>query len=428
MTISQLHQLFLENPIICTDTRKAAAGSIFFALKGERFDANDFAKQALEAGCAYAVVDNPAVAIDQRFIVVSNVLESLQKLAQFHRRFCNVRVIGVTGTNGKTTTKELISAVLKRKYTIAYTQGNLNNHIGVPLTLLTIKPETQLAIIEMGANHLGEIAELCEIAEPDFGIITSIGKAHLEGFGSFENIITTKLALFKAVSQRDGVVFVNRDNDLITKGSATMSAVYYGSQAGMYCQGKIVGANPFLEIECNLQHSVQRIQSQLIGTYNFSNILAACTIARYFEVADADIVAAIAEYQPQNNRSQLTRTQRNTLIVDAYNANPTSMEGAIHTFSALQMPAKLAILGEMRELGEVHDSEHAAILQLASQSNFDDLVFVGRWPRNLQATNIYYFETTSDLTDWLSKMQFFGRTVLLKGSRGIALEKAIEFL
>ena len=430
----ELYEIFLEHPQITTDSRTCPAGSIFFALKGDNFNANEFAATALEKGCSYAVVDEVQYAVDDRYIVVKDVLKSLQELANHHRQQIGTKIIGITGTNGKTTTKELIASVLKEKYKIHYTQGNLNNHIGVPLTLLQLKSEHQLAIIEMGANHPGEIKLLCEIARPDFGIITNVGKAHLEGFGSFEGVMKSKAELYDFISIDGLGIFINEDNNQL-KEMASKSHVHIDKQIGYALKshpdlsmvtGKVTASDPFLAMECQTGSTFQ-LTTQLIGAYNAENVLAAVTIGHFFGLKNAEIKRGIENYSPQNNRSQLIVTSKNKLIVDAYNANPTSMRAAIVNFAAMQATNKTVILGDMLELGTQSEMEHQAIVDLLQENQFLHVLLVGE---RFKSSNHTYeaFESIAGLSDYLSKNNIENQSLLIKGSRGIQLEKIISLL
>lgn len=429
-----LYEIFLEHPEITTDSRNCPAGSIFFALKGENFNANEFAAKALENGCSYAVVDEAKYAVDQRYILVKDVLKCLQELAGQHRQQLGTKIIGITGTNGKTTTKELIASVLKEKYKIHFTQGNLNNHIGVPLTLLKLKPEHQLAIIEMGANHPGEIKQLCEIAQPDFGIITNVGKAHLEGFGSFEGVMKTKAELYDYISANGLGIFINDDNDYL-KQMAAKSNVNPDKQIAYALKShpdmsmvtaKVLNSDPFLTMECQTGNTFQ-IKTHLIGAYNAENVLAAVTIGHFFGMKNVQIVQGLENYEPVNNRSQFIVTAKNKLIVDAYNANPTSMQAAIHNFAAMQVEAKTAILGEMLELGQQSAEEHQTIINLLKEKLFTNVLLVGKAFQGCTSDYVT-FETVEELVVYLSKNDIENQTILIKGSRGIRLEKIISLL
>jgi len=432
-----LYTIFLQHPIICTDSRVCPWGSIFFALKGENFNANSFALAALENGCAYAVVDDAEYAIDNRFILVENVLESLQQLASYHRVKTGTKIIGITGTNGKTTTKELIAAVLKEKYNILFTQGNLNNHIGVPLTLLQLKPEHQLAIIEMGANHPGEIHELCQMAHPDFGIITNVGKAHLEGFGSLEGVMKTKAELYDFISASGKLIFINSGNVLLEQ-MATKSGLDIPDKKLEYSltdktstsdySAEVTGCSPFLQVKCTIKDNEPfEISTHLIGSYNAENILAAVTIGSYFGVSNEHIKKGLENYIPQNNRSQLTVTEHNKLVVDTYNANPTSMQAAILNFAQMKVDHKTLILGDMLELGAQSVEEHQNIVNLLQQNCFKNVLLVGSDFK--KTTNSFRnFENVTQLIDYVTENPLTDNYILIKGSRGIKLEKVLDRL
>ena len=429
-----LYEIFLEHPEITTDSRNCPAGSIFFALKGENFNANEFAAAALNDGCSYAVIDESKYPTDERYIVVNDVLKSLQELAGQHRQQLGTKIIGITGTNGKTTTKELIAAVLKEKYKILYTQGNLNNHIGVPLTLLKLKPEHQLAIVEMGANHPGEIKQLCEISRPDFGIITNVGKAHLEGFGSFEGVMKTKAELYDYISANGLGIFINDDNDFL-KQMAVNSKVNPDKQIAYALQGhpdlsmvtgKVLNSDPFLIMECQTGNTFQ-LKTQLIGSYNAENVLAALTIGHFFGLKNEQIIQGLENYAPVNNRSQFIASNKNKLIVDAYNANPTSMQAAINNFAAMEAVTKTVILGEMLELGAQSAEEHQVIVDLLIEKSFTNVLLIGKAFQNC-TSDFLTFETVENLITYLSENNIENQTILIKGSRGIRLEKIISLL
>lgn len=433
----QLYPTFLQHPIICTDSRNCPKGSMFFALKGDNFNANAFAITALENGCAVAVVDEPQYAIDERFILVDNVLKSLQDLATYHRKQFSIPVIGITGTNGKTTSKELIASVLAEKYNVLFTQGNLNNHIGVPLTLLQLNQEHEIAVIEMGANHQGEIKVLAEIACPDYGIITNVGKAHLEGFGSFEGVMNTKAELYDYIASSGQIIFINADNEFLTKmaeKSTILKADKYvdytqnEQKKDAYVTGKLISCSPFLEMECSTEKSaVFQIKTKLIGSYNAENVLSAVAIGHYFKLNNSEIKTGLENYVPKNNRSQLTITERNQIVVDAYNANPTSMRAAILNFAQMNVADKVLILGDMFELGKDSDSEHQAIVELLKQNGFKNVLLVGQDFKNTQ--NPYTcFENSDALASLLEKEPISGSFILLKGSRGVKLEKVLAKL
>lgn len=429
-----LYEIFRENPIITIDSRDCPPGAIFFALKGDKFNANEFAASALKNGCSYAVIDEKKYATDERFIVVKDVLKALQELATQHRQKLGTKIIGITGSNGKTTTKELTASVLKKKYNTHYTKGNLNNHIGVPLTLLQLKPEHELAIVEMGANHPGEIKQLCEIALPNFGIITNVGKAHLEGFGSFEGAVKTKAELYDFIADHGLGIFINDDNDLLKQMAARSNMdddkqIPYGFNGHPDLNrvtGKIITSDLFLKMECQTGHIFQ-LKTKLIGDYNAENVIAAVTIGHFFGLNNTLIKKGIEKYAPENNRSQLMITAKNKLIIDAYNANPTSMQAAIHNFAAMDKEPKTVILGDMLELGEQSSHEHQVIVDLLQQKGFSNVLLVGDNFKNC-ATTMKVFDTMESLSDYLSNNIMQHQIILIKGSRAIHLEKIISLL
>lgn len=434
MDTTALYRIFLSCTGVTTDSRHCPEGSLFIALKGETFNGNAFAAKALKAGCAYAVVDEAAYAPagDTHYILVDNCLHTLQQLARHHRRQLGTRIIGITGTNGKTTTKELIAAVLSQKYNLLYTQGNLNNPIGVPLTLLRLKAEHELGVVEMGASHPGDIKELVEIAEPDYGIITNVGKAHLEGFGSFEGVVRTKGELYDYLRQHGKpTIFLHRDNPYLTEIAGGLTPVTYGEkkEEGLYVSGHVIGNSPFLAFEWQNGQAgeTHEVHTQLIGEYNFPNALAAVTIGRFFGVEAEKIDKALNEYSPQNNRSQLKKTADNTLIIDAYNANPTSMLASISNFRNMQAENKLLILGEMGELGEASAEEHQKIVDYLEESRFDNVILVGE---KFAATRHTYptYPTVNELTEILKQQKPCRKTILIKGSHYTKLESIIGYL
>ncbi|MEN6454045.1 MAG: UDP-N-acetylmuramoyl-tripeptide--D-alanyl-D-alanine ligase [Prolixibacteraceae bacterium] len=429
MDIQNLYQLFQEHPVISTDSRDIPSGCIFFALKGGNFDGNRFAAESLEKGASYAVVDDPAAAKRPEFILVNDVLETLQNLARYHRRKLNIPVLAITGTNGKTTTKELVSAVLRRKYMITSTQGNLNNHIGVPVTLLGMTSQTELAVIEMGANHPGEIAALCQIAEPDFGIITNIGKAHLEGFGSFEGVIKTKSELYDFLRQKHGRCFINTDNELLVTQAAGLDLLTYGTNDEAQLQGFPEQSSWYLTIRVLFPKGWLYLKSKLIGSYNFENILAAARIGLHFGVEPTAIQKAIENYVPENNRSQLIQTGSNRIIMDAYNANPTSMTAALNNFAKISYEKKTVILGDMLELGSLAEEEHQKIADLIELQHFDAVYLVGHYFSAVDAGTAMKFDKTEHLSAHLDTQKPIAENlILIKGSRGIGLEKIIDKL
>ncbi|MDP1621556.1 MAG: UDP-N-acetylmuramoyl-tripeptide--D-alanyl-D-alanine ligase [Bacteroidales bacterium] len=427
--IRHIYPLLLAHPVVSTDSRQVKPGSIFFALRGETYNGNEFAVRALESGASYAVVDEPELAVNPSCIVVDDVLSTLQTLSQHHRRQFNIPVIAVTGSNGKTTTKELIYGVLSTKFNTLATRGNLNNHIGVPLTLLHITSETEIAIIEMGANHGGEIDFLCNIAQPGFGLITNIGKAHLEGFGGFEGVIRAKTELYQFIRNSGGTIFLNNEDDLLKQHAAGITAITYGESPADLAAIN-TSATPCVTIDMQLNDSSSlRVESNLFGRYNEGNILAAACIGQHFKVPRDAIRSAIEEYQPGNNRSQVTRTRRNLLILDAYNANPTSMKAAIEAFTTSDYPEKMVILGDMLELGIDSDHEHQVILDLLAQLTFKNVYLVGPiFTRlNTNRENIC-FQDSLLAKLWFEHHRIENATLLIKGSRGITLEQLVDVL
>ena len=427
MDIQALYQLFRQHPSITTDSRNCLPGSIFFALKGENFDGNKFALQALEQGCAYAVIDNPAYKANDRCIVTENCLQTLQQLANYHRSVLKTPVIAITGTNGKTTTKELTSTALGCKYRVLYTQGNFNNHIGVPLTLLKLTEQHQMAIIEMGANHPGEIRTLAGIAEPDYGVITNVARAHLEGFGSFEGVIRTKSELYDFLRQNGKHVFVNRDNPYLYPRTAGMERTEYGTRPDASLFGQLTDCNPYLSFWFEHRGERFEVHTHLIGNYNLENALAAICIATYFRVDGQAIARAISAYTPQNRRSQLQKGERNTLIIDAYNANPTSMEAAISNFAQMEVAPKALLLGDMRELGTESAAEHQKIVDLIGSFHFDRVYLAGS-EFSAVAHGLPVFPDTDSLLDFLKAEPLSGYHILIKGSNSMHMERCIDLL
>lgn len=432
MDITSLYRIFRECTCVSTDSRNCPQGSLFIALKGENFNGNAFAAKALEQGCTYAVVDEAEYvpAGDTHYILVENCLRTLQQLANHHRKQLGTCIIGITGTNGKTTTKELIAAVLSQSHHILYTQGNLNNHIGVPLTLLGLQSRHDLAVIEMGASHPGDIKELAEIAEPDYGIITNVGKAHLEGFGSLEGVIRTKGELYDFLRRRgNATVFVHHDNPYLMEMARGLKQVTYGTEEGLYVNGRITGNSPYLTFEWRAGKDGEwhEVQTQLIGEYNFPNALAAVTIGRFFGADAEKTDKALAGYTPQNNRSQLRKTADNTLIIDAYNANPTSMMASIGNFGNMQAENKMLILGDMRELGKESAEEHQNIVDYLEECGFEDVVLVGESFAATRHTYPDYRDATA-LIAALQENKPCGKTILIKGSNGIKLSSVADYL
>ncbi|MDR1436861.1 MAG: UDP-N-acetylmuramoyl-tripeptide--D-alanyl-D-alanine ligase [Candidatus Symbiothrix sp.] len=431
MEISEIYQRFQQHPFIATDSRNCPENSLFFALKGDRFDGNDYIGAALENGAACAVGDREGLPSGGRIIRVDNALQTLQDLANYHRRQMKARIIALTGTNGKTTTKELIAAALSVRYKTLSTQGNLNNHIGVPLTLLRLKPEHEMAVIEMGASHPGEIRELCRIALPAYGLITNVGKAHLEGFGSFEGVVRTKTELYDFLREKNGTVFVNQDNRILAGYLHSLSSVCYGTLPGTFVRGKIRESFSCLNLEWEKEKGKkEKIKTRLAGNYNFENVLAAICVASWFEVEAGDINAAIENYIPQNNRSQNQKTDKNQLIIDSYNANPESMQAALENFISLKTSPKMAILGEMRELGKYSEEEHRKIVEILLRSDIGPVLLAGEEFAKLSGlpSGWKIFSQTAALAAYLATAEISGHTILIKGSRGNHLEKVVEYL
>jgi len=428
MEISELYKIYKQNPEVSTDTRNAPEGSIFFALKGANFNGNEYAEKALDAGCSYAVVDEPKYAVRPETILVDDALVALQELARYHRKQLKTPVIGITGTNGKTTTKELITAVLSQEYNVIATSGNLNNHIGVPLTILRIKKEHEVAIIEMGASHVGEIKFLSEIAQPNYGLITNIGHAHIEGFGSYENVIKAKGELYEYIRHtRDGKIFIDYSNSLLREMAEGITSIYYGFEENLFVSGKVVSIRPYLQFEWKFGNRRNQVKTKLVGEYNLPNVLAAITVGKYMGVKAALICKAIEAYEPTNNRSQLKETSKNMLIVDAYNANPTSMHAALENFDHMDVSHKVLILGDMKELGPDTDMEHQKVADYISNHDFDKVMFVGDNFSRI-STNYPRFRDLEGLKDYLTTNPIEDSYILLKGSRGVQLEKCIDML
>lgn len=424
MNIEHLYSVFLAHTEIVTDSRKCIPGSMFFALKGANFDGNRYAAAALECGCAYAVVDDPrcVVAGDGRYLLTDDVLTTLQQLARHHRRALQTPMIAITGTNGKTTTKELIASVLSRKYCTLFTEGNLNNHIGVPLTLLRLRKEHQMAVVEMGANHPGEIRQLANIAEPDHGIITNVGVAHLEGFGSEEGVLRTKGELYDFLRPRHGSrVFIDNDSEKLVSIADGLFLVRYGTRHadGLAVEGRVEECRPQLSFSWKVsrENVWRRVDTQLIGVYNICNALAAATIGTSFGIGADDICDALACYRPTNNRSQLIITERNRLVVDTYNANPTSMAAALDNFDAIASHRKMAILGDMRELGEASEEQHLRIINRLKASDIDQVWLVGREFSRL-STGFRTFHNVDEVKAAIVDEAPAGCLILIKGSNG----------
>jgi len=425
-TISNLYASFLASTGISTDTRNVLRGSLFFALKGANFDGNLFAEKALQLGAYKVVVDDKSVIKDENYILVDNALVSLQQLATYHRRKLNIPIIGITGTNGKTTTKELVNVVLSEKYRVFCTQGNLNNHIGVPLTLLSIKKGIDMGIVEMGANHPGEIAELCSISEPDFGLITNVGKAHLEGFGSFEGVKNTKAELYRYIENKSGTIFYNSDNtDLVSMLGDGASLCKYGTASNNYVFVVDVQKSSTLSFKCKFGKKTLSINSKLVGSYNLENVLASVTIGKFFNVGDESVVKAIHTYCPDNNRSQLIVSDKNKVIFDSYNANPTSMMAALNNFVEMSEEGKVVVLGEMKELGSVSREEHGVIVSFLKKYSFLKVILLGEsYCSLLEGNELFeWYRNVEDLIDVLMENPIVNKIILVKGSRSNRLEK-----
>ena len=431
MDIQELYHIYQQHPIITTDSRDCPEGSIFFALKGQSFDGNKFASAAIGKGCAYAVIDNPEYQQDGRFILVDDVLQAFKDLAREHRRQFDIPVIGITGTNGKTTTKELVAAVLSERYNTLYTQGNFNNDVGVPKTLFRLNEQHEIAVVEMGASHPGDIKTLVETAEPTCGLITNVGKAHLQGFGSFEGVMQTKGELYDYLKAHDALAFVNGDNEHLLQMAQRRDvcrAIEYGTGEECSVQGRIVSCAPFLKFEWhNGQGVYQEIQTHLIGSYNIDNMLAAITIGLHFGVSPEQIHHALSNYIPTNNRSQMEATGKNHLIVDAYNANPSSMKAAIDNFQLMEVSPKMAILGDMRELGEASEEEHRRIVNLMEEYGWENVWLVGtefgKVPCRYRMFNDVEEVKKAILDEGVNK-----KYILIKGSNSMNLWQLPEIL
>ena len=427
IAIENIYKRYRESGLVSTDTRKITPGSMFFALKGDKFDANEFAADALDKGASWAVIDNEKFRKDDRYIVVENVLETLQELARHHRDQLRIPVVALTGSNGKTTTKELTHAVLATKYQTLATKGNLNNHIGVPLTVLSIDASVQIAVVEMGANHPGEISMLCEIANPTHGFITNIGKAHIGTFGGYENIIKAKSELYQHLLSNNGVVFVNSGNPLLKDLSSSFENRVFFPGAGDFYHARLIAADPFVKIVAD---NGEEVQTQLIGAYNFENIACALCVGKYFGVDAKAANQAVSAYLPGNMRSQIVRKGSNTIILDAYNANPSSMQAAIENLAGMRASQKALILGDMFELEGEADKEHRAIGRLIRERGFGNVYLCGHLFKAALQEIPYakYFVTKDELIQELKQFPLTNATVLVKASRGIGLEAVVDFL
>ena len=427
MDIAIIHSFFLKCKSVSIDTRKIEPNSLFVAINGDRYDANIFAEEALEKGASYVIIDNEKYFIDQRTILVEDSLMTLQELAKFHREYLKLPIIALTGSNGKTTTKELIAVVLAKKYKIKATIGNLNNHIGVPLTLLSFNAETEIGIVEMGANHKKEIEFLCELTKPDYGYVTNFGKAHLEGFGGLQGVIEGKSEMYHYLLNNEKLAFINLEDSIQVEKSNVLQSFSFGiNKEDADVNISEVKANPFVVIS----YSGFAISSHLIGLYNANNINAALTIGKYFGVTDSEIKEALESYVPENNRSQLLTKGTNQIILDAYNANPSSTTVAIENFLQLDNPVKIMILGDMFELGEESREEHQAIVTLLSNEDKVKCYFIGKafYEVRIEKNNLWFFETFDKFSDYLKETKMEKSTILIKGSRGMALERTLDFL
>lgn len=427
MKIEELYEKYLQTRSVSTDTRQIKNGSIFFALRGEKFNGNEFASQALEKGASVAVIDDPAAQSGDATVLVDDVLRTLQDLASHHRRKLNIPVVGLTGSNGKTTSKELVNAVLSKKFRTYATKGNLNNHIGVPLTILSIDESIEMAVIEMGANHLGEIALLCTISQPTHGFITNIGKAHIGTFGGFENIIRAKSELYQYLLQHNGTVFINSQNEILANMAKRFKDPVMYPAKGDYYHCEFVSADPYVKL---IAEGGDEVQTQLLGKYNFENIASALCIGKYFGVDAAEANLAVSQFVPGNMRSQVVTKRSNTIILDAYNANPSSMKAAIENLSAMKSDRKVLILGDMFELEEEAEKEHQQIGKLIQQLGFNEVYLCGNLMKvaQLEIPSAKHFGTKEDLIAALKENKFNDSTILVKASRGIGLEAIVDYL
>lgn len=427
MSIIDLYDLFIHNPQITTDSRNCPKGSIFFALKGDKFDGNQYAGKALASGCVYAVIDNPDYYIGERTILVDNVLKTLQQLAHHHRKVLGLPIIGITGTNGKTTTKELLAAVLSTKFNLLYTEGNFNNHIGVPLTLLRLTHDHEMAVIEMGASHPGDIKELVDIVHPNYGIITNVGRAHLEGFGSFEGVIQTKGELYDYIRRSKGKIFIKKENEYLQSIAKGIEQITYGNGDDAFASGQVVSCDPFLVFNWKQQGKLHTVETHMIGSYNLDNVLAAVAVGRFFKIPAERISRAIAAYEPTNNRSQFKKTDNNELIIDAYNANPSSMKVALDNFITMPVQPKAIILGDMRELGPTSNELHAEVVEQIKKGQFDKVFLCGEHFSKV-GKEFSPFATTEAMTEELRRQPLKGYHILIKGSHSMGLEKLADIL
>ena len=428
MQMNDLYSQFLESTGVATDTRAIEEGNIFFALKGDSFNGNRFADKALELGALFVVIDEKEYVTSERYILVEDVLKTLQELAAHHRSMFKIPVIGITGTNGKTTTKELINTVLSTKFNVFATKGNFNNHIGVPLSLLSITKETEIAIIEMGANHVGEIADYCKWVKPTLGLITNIGSAHLEGFGSFENIITAKTELYTELKENNKIIFFNDDDELVKSLVNDYEfRISYGNKESVDTRVKVLNSFPTVQLTLVEEDLVkERIRTNLFGEYNVSNISAALAIGSYFDISFELMKSGLEGYIPKNNRSEIREVGTNLVILDAYNANPTSVKAAVDSFSKLLGAQKVVMIGDMFELGKDSLKLHQEIVDFVCSSNFEKTIFVGKDFSQCTADNAIFFETTEKLKQWFINEKMQASIILIKGSRGMKMESIID--
>ena len=419
MNISELYNIFKEYPSISTDSRNIKKDSLFFALKGKNFNGNKFAHEALKNGCKYAVIDEKEYKIDDNFFLVDNVLETLQQLASLHRENLKIPIIAITGTNGKTTSKELITCCLSSEIETAYTKGNYNNHIGVPLTLLEINEKHKIGIVEMGANHKNEISLLCEIAKPNYGVITNIGKAHLEGFKSFEGVKYTKKELYDYIKKNNGIIFINNDDKTLNEISENIKSITYGKK------GDVIGEEINSSVYTQVLFNQIKINSNLIGNYQFYNIMLAIAISKHFKINEKNIIKALESYRPKNNRSQVIESKHNLIILDAYNANPSSMNEMINSFYKIKKENKVCILGDMGELGKYSKKEHNEIIKLIEKLNILTFYIGAEF---YKTTNKNCFINLEEFKNYLKESPISNSTVLIKGSRSQKLENIVELL
>jgi UDP-N-acetylmuramoyl-tripeptide--D-alanyl-D-alanine ligase len=433
MNIEEIYSLFVQHPVVCTDTRKIELNSIFFALKGPNFNANSFAEEALNKGAAYVVIDEEQYKINDKCLLVDDVLTTLQQLAKHHRLQLSIPVIAIVGSNGKTTTKELFTSVLSQKFNVLSTPGNFNNHIGLPLTLLKLNTIHQFAVIEMGANHIGENAILCEIACPDFGIVTNNGKDHLEGFGSMEGVAQSNSELYYYLLKHEGLAFVNANDEWLMRMATRLEKknTYAANDDKKNAEADCVGIAKSLrpQITFNIQHSAFNITSCLSGDYNFDNIMAAVCIGKHFGLSEEEIKNGIEVYEPKNNRSQIVKKKHNTIYMDAYNSNPSSLEASLRNFAAMPFDGKIAIIGDMFELGKYAEEEHQNMINLCKELKLENVIFVGEEFMKQHINSSYTFlKTNEDAIEYIKQLNLIDKNIFMKGSRGMKLESIAEVI